>query len=739
MASVVGRVQSVIHQSSDFYILAFETGSFDSNKKWFPMGKPTKVCGNIVGLDFLVPGVTLEVIGQWINHPKFGRQLSVSGWRPWANNKTAVGRFLQCVPGFLNPNFIDKVVNKFEMDTFRVLSHESEKVLALADENFTEEAILQSIDSWQELRASYELALFLQDHRISSALIRSILNTFGSDALRVVSENPYRLLNVEGFNFLRVDDVARRMGVEPTDKRRLEGVLLWVFRQESQSGHLFTRRGDLIRLVGEVLKGSEDGLSSFNLTTDLNEALKNLYQQKAIVIENGVGCYLPEYHRFERESARKLAEFIAPLDLEVDLVAFLEDYQKTNNIELSEAQIEAVEKLAKNKVLVLTGLPGTGKTTVIRCLVALLQAAHIRFTLMAPTGIAAKRLSAVTQQAAATIHRTLQYNGTGWGYCGSNKFPISAVIVDEMSMVDQELVYRILDSLDPATIVVLVGDDAQLPSVGPGNVLRELLSSTDVPNVRLTKIFRQAGESMIVRNSHRINGGEDIEYTTDGNSEFLFIPMTSEEQITESIVQLASKLKSRDANFQVLAPKYDGTVGVNNLNLCLREQLNPDHGQKWASFGDLLHVREGDRVMIVKNNYEMNVYNGDMAKLLTIEEKDLVLKVHGGGLEGLDSIIRVPRSEAGVMLKLAYCITVHKSQGSEFDTVILPITQSQGRMLQRNLLYTAITRAKRKVYLLGEASAVTKAIANNKVVQRNTVLAQAIHTAIEAGVAGETK
>jgi exodeoxyribonuclease V alpha subunit len=413
------------------------------------------------------------------------------------------------------------------------------------------------------------------------------------------------------------------------------------------------------------------------------------------------------------------------LKLDVDYKGFLDSYETLRQIKLSEAQQDAVEKLVNNRVLVLTGGPGTGKTTVTRAFVELFERAGVTYSLMAPTGIAAKRMASVTGRPAATIHRTFRYNGETWGYHSFNKYPIGAVIIDECSMVDQELFFRTLDALEEGTILVLVGDDAQLPSVGPGNVLRELVRCPSIPTVRLTQIFRQAQQSEIILNSHRINRGDSI-VVGDDDSDFRFVPILEETKILDLVVMMAQKLKGRDENFQVLSPKHEGTVGVINLNDKLREVLNPPAtGKKEVTMGTL-RFREGDRLMVIKNDYTLGIYNGDMGKLIAIRSDSFTVRIHGIGEGGIDVQVEIPRNDVVLKLRLAYAITVHKSQGSEFDTVILPMVRNHGRMLQRNLFYTAVTRAKKKVWLLGDRGSIQRAINNDHVIHRNTGFGKAI-------------
>jgi exodeoxyribonuclease V alpha subunit len=479
---------------------------------------------------------------------------------------------------------------------------------------------------------------------------------------------------------------------------------------------------------------SEHRLKSLNATTEAYaQAIQHLAEQGAIRFEEGLGVYLPDYHRFERDSAKMLGELLKPKPIDIDPKPFLESYERINRITLSEHQRKTVEQLVEHPVLVLTGLPGTGKTTAVRAIVRVFEEAKLQFSLMAPTGIAAKRLAFVTSHAASTIHRALRFDGNAWGYGSSNRYLVDAVIVDEMSMVDQELFFRLLSAIRPGTRLILVGDDAQLPSVGPGNVLRELVDCPNVPNVRLTQIFRQSEQGEIVVNSHRINRGELPELLDPKvDTEFKFVRMSDEERIADTIVEMAFKLKARDANFQVLSAKYEGTVGVDNLNQRLRDRLNPEGPREWKQGN--LHFRLGDRLMVVRNDYKRSVYNGDVGKLVEIRRDALIVRIHGVGAGSVDMEVEFPVEVTEDKLRLAYAITVHKSQGSEFDTILLPIVKQQGIMLQRNLLYTAVTRAKKRVWLLGEEAAIAKAVANDKVILRNTALRKAITEVLRAGV-----
>ena len=732
MATFRGRVLNVRHQKDGFAI--FEMSVEDAHPA--TTSKTLMVSGSLCGVAQIRVAAPIGILGEWVEHPRYGRQVRPCGWEPYARTPADVERFLSaCVCGFEDPVLVKLLVDRCGMSLYDKLTETPDELRAMFGEDDPKRlAVDKAIRGWQEARSLASLAVLLRDYDVGSNMVGQISQTFGLDAFNTIGRNPYLLLSVEGFTFARADRVAQRAGLSMDDPRRLEGAVLWVLRLEAQQGHLYVRRGDLPVLVNDMMMREEaTPFEAEDLYTALMAAVDRLVASKALILDPEVGIYLPDLYRYEREGAKKLAGFVKPVQLDIDLPAFLSEYEKGHAIELSEAQRAGVRLLVENRVLVLTGLPGTGKTTLVRAFVRLFQTMGISHILMAPTGIAAKRLAAVTGSEAATIHRTFgcDYKGEKWDFNSYNKFSIGAVIVDEMSMVDQELFYRLLDALHPSTMLVLVGDDAQLPSVGPGNVLRELLGCEGVPNVRLTQIFRQAQQSEIVLASHRINRGEPVSLETrPPESDFQFVRCEEENVLCDLIVKMAEKLKARDANFQVLSPKYDGIVGVTNLNNCLREALNPDVGlAEWKA--GKLHFRVGDRVMITQNDYVLGVYNGDMGKIKHIRKDEVEVGIHSAGLS--DVPVLIPKSKAITMLRLAYAITVHKSQGSEFDTILLPLVRAYGRMRQRNLFYTAVTRAKKKCWLLGDPASVQYAITNDKVVLRNTSFGHAVSEALRGG------
>jgi exodeoxyribonuclease V alpha subunit len=723
MDAIHGRVQAVIFAKDGYYILAFEVEGSDPPVK----DRIAKARGHLHGVEQIKAGVPIRLQGKWTEHKKYGRQMVIKTWEPWAEGPADVERFLStCVEGFLDPSIGRAIAKQYGTSAYEALT--AGRILEEVTDVRTD-WLERAVTGWRRLLTARDLSVLLRNDGISAGLIRDILATFGSDAGEIIRANPYRLMELPGMTFETADGLALNMGIRIDDPRRLGGAILWAIREHSRNGHLYMRRADIPQAVATL--AFPGGGAPANGAYDA--AVAALGMTNAVQAVPSSGLYLPDLYRYEQDTARMLVESMTPVQLDIDVDAFLTDYEKGNRIELSSAQRDAVRLLLNNRVLVLTGLPGTGKTTVVRAIVKLFETARLNLLLMAPTGIAAKRLANVAGHDASTIHRALKYDGSEWGHHEDNKLVVDAVVVDEMSMVDQELIFRLLSALQRGTVVVFVGDDAQLPSVGPGSVLRELVSCSALPRVRLTQIFRQSERSDIVLNSHRINRGEQLPlHQQTPDSEFRFVPIADEDRIVDLIVEMAAKLKGRNANFQVLSPKYEGIVGVNNLNERLRERLNPDEGQREISWGEL-KARVGDRLMVVKNDYKKNVYNGDVGKLTAIDHDNLIVRVHDAGIEGSDLVVQFPKESAD-KLRLAYAVTVHKCQGLEFDTIILPVVRTQGWMLQRNLFYTAITRARKKVWILGEESAVFKAISNDKVLQRNTRLADSILELMRSGV-----
>jgi len=675
----------------------------------------------------------LRLTGEWIDHRKYGRQVKIESWEPWAQD-------YQDVQVFLTNAFSNRILpsgvaygisRRFGTDAYQTIDEKPDEILAMSGPNATYDQLTAFLLAWERLNVTRRLASTFQACEVSGREIRDILAVFGVEAPEIISRDPYQLMTVPSLSFDMVDRIAKVVGVPADDPRRFGGLILWALREQSHRGHLYIGRWELPHVLRNLKFEDREVLDH-----DLDVGLETLAQRHLIVQERGVGVYLRTLHEYEQESADLISRLVrTQVSLSVDVPTFLAQYEKANQIQLDEIQRSAVDKLLKHNVLVLTGLPGTGKTTLVKCFADVFQRAGLTLRLFAPTGIAAKRLGGIVDQPAMTVHRGLKYDGSNWGHGGGLPIDADVVIVDEVSMVDQELLYRLLAALKPGTRVVFVGDDAQLPSVGPGNVLRELLSCPEVEHVRLTRIFRQDDKGEIVVNAHRIHGGHMIPLKYPKKSEFQFVSMASQEDAVRLVVEICAKLKERDENFQVLSPMYKGVAGVDRLNEALRERLNPARGQTEGKFGPL-QVRVGDRLMVIRNDYNLGVYNGDVGKLVAITRYGLHMRIHA---EGNTPEQEVVFSKAGVwnILRLAYAITVHKCQGSEFDTIILPIFNGQGQMLQRNLFYTALTRAREKVWLLGEGRAISRAIDNDRVQHRNTVFGSRVSAQFSASTPSE--
>lgn len=699
-----GAVQRVVFQSGAYFIFEFLLDDeVNGRRLWTARG-------HLFGLLRLTFGSPLRLSGSWGRHRKYGQQFRVKSWDPWYKDEASFRGFLTyCIHG-ADAFSAEAICAKYGAATLEALKNPA-KILEEVSANRKD--LQATVLGWEHTMAACAVSHLLTG--VGASDVENVIRRLGAEAALLLRANPYRLLQIPGFDFAKADAFAETLGFSKSCPERVGGAILWALDHATRSGHLFLRPDQLASVALDIPSESP-------VQGDYGAALQRLVEEKQVRLEGVHRVYLPEYFEYERRTAQRLATLLSPAKLEIEPESFFAEFQAACRLNLSDAQKAAVTALSRSKLLVVNGLPGTGKSTSVLALVHLFKKAGLSFLLMAPTGIASKRLSLITSCPASTIHRSLGYDGNIWGHGPHDRFTADAVIVDEMSMVDMELIYRLLMALREDTILVLVGDAAQLSSVGPGNVLKELTMCTALPRVELTEIFRQSTKGDIVSNSHRINRGEFPDLgDPKSNSEFKFVSLQDDYQVRDCIVRMATKLKERDANFQVLSAKYKGVVGVNALNEALREVLNPPGPQEWK--GETQHFRVGDRLMVIKNDYKKNVYNGDVGKLVYIEHDHLVVRIYGFGE---DTQVSFSEEDAEEKLRLAYAVTVHRCQGNEFDTIIMPVVLEQGRMLQRNLLYTAVTRARRQVWLLGQKAALQRAIDNNKVTLRNTVLSRAI-------------
>ena len=676
----------------------------------------------IVGaLPLPTPGETLRLKGQWVVDTKFGQQFRVERCLS-VLPATIIGiqKYLgsSLIKG-IGPIMAKRIVDKFGLDTFDIIEENPERLTEI--DGIGPIRTERITKAWQEQKQIREVMVFLQGHEISPAYAVKIFKAYGDKAVSVVKENPYRLaLDISGIGFKTADKVAKSMGIDPNSQIRAEAGIIHVLSELVDEGHCYYPYEELKQKVAELLE--------IDLAI-LETALATLAREDRILIEDLPeikAVYLTPLHVAEANVARRLKTLIASPKqaLQIDVEKAIEWVQSISRIDLAATQKLALRKTISGKVVVLTGGPGTGKTTLINSLVKILEKKGQRIVLASPTGRAAKRLSEVTGKEAKTIHRLLEFSPKEGGFKRNEDNPLDAdlVVIDEASMVDILLMNQLLKAIPLTATLLLVGDVDQLPSVGPGNVLKDIIASGNVETIILTEIFRQAQESLIIVNAHRVNRGEfpQLKPQQGQRSDFYFIEKDDPEEVLGVIKELcvkrlpnAFRLNPLD-DIQVMTPMHRGTVGVANLNAELQVLLNPQ-GKVITRGGRLFRVN--DKVMQIKNNYEKDVFNGDIGTLaaIDIEEQKVQVKFEGRTvdyeLSDLDDLV------------LAYAISIHKSQGAEYPVVVVPLLSQHYIMLQRNLLYTAITRAKRLVVLVGSKRAIAIAVRNNKVQRRYTNLA----------------
>ena len=646
--------------------------------------------GTVVGpLAPVFVGEFLEIDGEWQNDPRWGRQFRARGSVP-ADPASEEGttRYLASgvVPG-IGPELARRLVARFGTETLRILDEEPRRLLQVRGIGAKRLTLIQ--EGWQEKTAERQGRIFLQGHGLGAALAQRVLRAWGDETVARVRRDPYALIEeVAGIGFRTADDLALRVGLEPEAHQRLAAGILHALRTAANSGHCYLPHDELVAAAGKLLQLDEQ--------LALEEVVGALEEQGRVVVEPG-GLGAPRVwdwrmHASECRVAQRLAELTAsPPTHDADRVReSLAIVQDRLHVELEEGQQRAVEFALLHSLLVVTGGPGTGKTTLIRAVVGCAERLDLTVALAAPTGRAAKRMEQATDHEARTLHRWLEYRfDTGFGRDGDNPLEADLVIVDEVSMVDLPLMDALVDALKPGARLLLVGDADQLPPVGPGAVLRDLLNADAVPSARLDVIFRQAQASDIVRNAHRINAGEipeahapggDAETTAD--TDFYLIHPESSEHAADLVKRLVTRRlpgrfdldPSRDV--QVLAPMHRGTAGVAALNAMLQDALNPSDR---TARPESPVLRAGDRVMQLRNDYDREVFNGDIGHVFALDEDSVSVDFDG-------RLVGYQRDEAGD-LTLAYASTVHKSQGSEYPGVVVVLLPEHHVMLQRNLLY----------------------------------------------------
>ena len=665
-------------------------------------------------------GSVLTLGGRWKIDSKYGRQFQIVTFEETLP-ATVYGIEKYLGSGLIKgigPKYAKLIVNTFGADTLEVIESEPERLLEVP--GIGEKRVERIRQGWTDQKEIKNIMLFLQGHDVSTAHATRIYKHYGAESIDVVRENPYRLADdIWGIGFKTADTIASKLGFEKSAYARLRGGLMYTLNRLAEDGHCYALRQQLTETGAKLLEVEEELLSPV-----LDRMIADRDVITAPVPESeDVAIYLPPFLYAEvgvQNRMRGIAagEATVPRPAQVSM---------REDIEYDEIQLEAIRTALKSKIMVLTGGPGTGKSTTTLGIIRAFGG--MRILLAAPTGRAAKRLSDVTGREAKTIHRLLEFKPPE-GYKRNEDNPLEGdvLIVDECSMVDEMLMYSLLRAVPDSMRVILVGDVDQLPSVGAGNVLRDIIDSGAVPVVRLTKIFRQAAASRIILNAHRINGGEFPDLSNGAGTDFFFQKAEEPEKAAEIIVDL---VKNRLPKFyhvppqaiQVLTPMQRGVVGAANLNQLLQAAVNPPVKDFKGNPGPELHrggytFRAGDKVMQIKNNYDKEVFNGDIGTIEKIDPEDRTLTVRFD-----DRGIEYDATELDEMV-LAYATTVHKAQGAEYPIVVMPVMMSHFMMLQRNLLYTGVTRAKKTLVLVGQKKAVGYCVRNVTVDKRNTLLAE---------------
>ena len=717
LADLQGQIERITYTNE-------ENGFTIARVKVYGRGDLVTVVGNLMAPN---PGEILKMRGEWANHPKYGEQFKIVQY------KTAVPASVYGIQKYLGSGLIKgigpvmakRIVAKFGKDTLDIIENEIEKLAEV--DGIGKKRIQMVKKAWEDQKEIREVMIFLQTHGVSSGYATKIFKQYGNRAIEVVKENPYRLAtDIFGIGFVTADSIAEKLGFAKDSELRAEAGILYVLHQLADDGNVYYPYEPLIKKCEEILGvGREVIVSAFStIAYDKRIVIEDLNDEIEEFRENNKAVYLAKFHVSETSIATRLKTLInAPKSIrKINSHKAIEWVQKQLAITLAKKQVEAIKCATENKVMVITGGPGTGKTTIINAILKIFSKLKVRIMLAAPTGRAAKRMSETTGHEAKTIHRMLEYSIKKGGFQKNDEYPLDCdlVIVDEASMIDTILMHHLLKAIPPKATFILVGDVNQLPSVGAGNVLRDIIASGAVPVVELNEIFRQAKESLIIVNAHKINHGILPSLKPSGpKDDFYFIEQEDPEEVLRIILELVKERVPRRFGFdpvddiQVLTPMHRGTVGAGNLNAELQKALNP--GQDGVIRGNR-NFRINDKVMQVKNNYDKEVFNGDIGRITRIDPENQEVTISFDGRDvpydftDIDEII------------LAYAVSVHKSQGSEYPAVIIPILTQHYVLLQRNLIYTGVTRGRKLVVIAGTRKALAIGVKNDKTEKRYTYL-----------------
>lgn len=720
LTNLSGRVEKITYENEEN---GFTIARVKVKGQW---GLAT-VVGYLMGP---APGETIQMKGEWTSHPKYGEQFKVHQYKiEYPATVNGIKRYLGSglIRG-IGPVMADRIVKKFDKQTLHVIENQTERFLEI--DGIGKKRIAMIKKAWGEQKEIRDLMIFLQSHGLGSSHAAKIFKTYGDRSIPLVKSNPFRLASdIFGIGFLTADRISEKLGFPKNSPDRIDAGILYLLAQSSDKGHVYCPLELLVDTCRETLAVTRPEIVS---------GIERLAQKRKIIIgdmpgdgeeagHSEKGVYLIQLFRCETGVANRLKMLLQipkPI-IRIDSKKELVWVQKTLAIHFAREQVEAVKRSLENKVMIITGGPGTGKTTIIRAILKIFSKFKAKILLAAPTGRAAKRMSEATGHSARTIHRVLEFSIKSGGFQRHEERPLDChlIVVDEASMIDVVLMHHFLKAVPGNATLILVGDVDQLPSVGPGNVLKDIIESSTIPLVRLDKIFRQAQHSQIIVNAHRINTGLSPVKAPTGlgvkDADFFFINQEDPEKVLQTIIKLSRDRIPQKFGFapmddiQVLTPMHKGVVGSANLNRELQQALNPREDGIMKR-GSMFCV--GDKVMQIRNNYDKVVFNGDIGRITEIQRDQQQLIVHHDGrpvpydFTDLDQIV------------LAYAISVHKSQGSEYPAIVMPVLTQHYILLQRNLLYTAVTRGQKLVVMVGTQKALMIAVRNNKTQKRFTHL-----------------
>ena len=737
METIKGYVDHIIYQNKDNGYAVLSMNVDDEEE----------ICVGIFrGVD---NGENLEITGEYVEHPSYGFQFKASSFKVVEpDDLLSMERYLGsgAIKG-VGEALAKRIVKKFGKDTFRVIEEEPERLVEV--KGISERIAQQITDQMIEKREIREAFLFLQKYGITNTLAVKIYEKYGMGMYSILKENPYRLAeDIQGVGFRLADEIAEKIGIHTDSDYRIRSGILYTLLQASLEGHMFLPMRVLVRRSADLLQVPEEAIRA---------QIQNLHMDHKVVVKKTTDepeVYAFSYYYAELNCARMLRELNVLMESELldseekRIETILQRILKEQGLELDELQKNAVLECVKHGIMILSGGPGTGKTTTINTIIRYFDEEGMDILLAAPTGRAAKRMTEATGYEARTIHRMLEINGgmedgsrARFERNGENPLEADVVIIDEMSMVDIYLLQSLLEAVSVGTRLILVGDVDQLPSVGPGQVLQDLIESKSFPTVMLKKIYRQAGESDIVMNAHRINMGQKIALNNK-SKDFFFLPRNDVQVIYKHMIQLITEklpryVEAQPYDIQVLTPMRKGSLGVETLNEILQRYLNPADPSKQEHMTGERIFREGDKVMQIKNNYQLEweivsqygiridsgsgVFNGDIGTIRRIREESSTVQVEYDE----HRLVEYTFSQLDE-IELAYAITIHKSQGSEYPAVLLPLLSGPKMLMNRNLLYTAVTRARKCVTILGSQEVVDGMIENENQYHRYTGLGKRI-------------